>query len=1035
MVSGFQGKAGPPVAGSARPISVGTLLLGLTACSAGPEPISPPFGPTAGLDAEAQAWVDDTLMGLSIEELAGQLVIEWIPGGYVSPSSPDFAPLRQWVAQNGIGGVSPSIGTPHAYVSKLNALQELADIPLLVTADFENGGPGMRINGSYALPSMLPQGGGTNFPPTMAFGAIGDERFAFEYGRITAREARASGVHLLFAPVLDINSNPDNPVIATRSFGADVELVSRLGAAFVRGARAGGAFTTGKHFPGHGDTSVDSHLGLAVVTATREELDAFELVPFVRSIEEGVDAIMTAHVQVPGVLGPGAPPATLSPEFLTGLLREDLGFDGLLFTDALTMRAITDMYGIGEASVRAVEAGADVILSPRAVPEVIGAVVDAVGNGRLTRARLERSVRRLLEMKARLGLHRNRRVSLDRVSEVVGSGAHLAFADTAASRSITLVRDEGRLVPMDPLSLEPTLHLRYAPSIRLWANRAFSPGLIVRVADLVEIQLDERSDSVAYAAAAAAVEGADRVIVSAYVSPSAGSGPAALPEPFKELVAASVDLRPTVVISFGNPYLLSALPDVGSYIVAWGDREVSQRAALAALFGEESISGRLPIPLPPLHAFGHGLDRAKVTERPTVLGIDDPLVAAGIVGRGDRGGPWGRNQTVVDPARVGMSVAGLARVDSIIEAGIADSAASGAALAIGRHGRLVSLKGFGELAYGSGRPVTPTSIYDLASVSKVVGTTTAAMMLVGEGALDLDATVVSYLPWWSRGDPRKEEVTVKQLILHRSGLTPFRTWYFDMEGMDAYKDAAADEALEYEPGAKTAYSDIGIMTLAWIIEEVSGRSLDELLQERLWAPLGMRETRYRPAESLRPRIAVTEIDTIWRHDLVWGRVHDENADAMGGVAGHAGLFSTAVDLSVFARMMLNGGVSPPCTPDGVPGEPCPVRRNQSQRLVDADVLDLFTTRYDETASRALGWDTPSERSSGGDYLSAEAFGHTGYTGTSIWMDPELDLWVVLLTNRVHPTRANQKHVPLRRAVHDAAALSITDRIVEPRVNR
>jgi CubicO group peptidase (beta-lactamase class C family) len=317
----------------------------------------------------------------------------------------------------------------------------------------------------------------------------------------------------------------------------------------------------------------------------------------------------------------------------------------------------------------------------------------------------------------------------------------------------------------------------------------------------------------------------------------------------------------------------------------------------------------------------------------------------------------------------------------------------------------------------------------------VVGTTTAAMMLVGEGALDLDAPVISYLPWWARGDPRKEVVTVRQLLLHRSGLIPFRTWYFDLEGLQAYKDAAADEPLEVEPGTRTAYSDIGIMTLAWIIEEIAGKSLDELLRERLWEPLGMLETRYLPPASLRARIAATEVDTIWRNELVWGRVHDENADAMGGVAGHAGLFSTAVDLSVFARMMLNDGVAPACSPDGDAGEPCPMRRAETRRLVDAEVLRAFTTRYDDTSSRALGWDTPSERSSGGDYVTDSAFGHTGYTGTSIWMDPELDLWVVLLTNRVHPTRANQKIVPLRRAVHDAVVLAITDRTVVPRPPR
>lgn len=382
-----------------------------------------------------------------------------------------------------------------------------------------------------------------------------------------------------------------------------------------------------------------------------------------------------------------------------------------------------------------------------------------------------------------------------------------------------------------------------------------------------------------------------------------------------------------------------------------------------------------------------------------------------------------------------MSASRLAVIDSIILAAIADSAASGVALAVGRHGHLVALRGYGELQYGTRRPVTPTSIFDLASVSKVVGTTTAAMMLVGDGLLDLDTPVVSYLPWWSAGDARKNDVTVRHLLLHRTGLIPFRTWYFEMHGMEAYKAAAAAERLEVPPGERTAYSDIGIMTLAWVIEEVAGQALDEFLQDRLWNPLGMLETRYRPDASLRPRIAATEVDTVWRNEMVWGTVHDENADAMGGVAGHAGLFSTAVDLSVFARMMLNGGVAVACAPDGEAGEPCPVRRLASTRLLDAAALDMFTTRFDGTSSRALGWDTPTAGSSGGDFITNEAFGHTGYTGTSIWMDPELDLWVVLLTNRVHPTRENQKHVPLRRAVHDAAVRAITDRPISPRVNR
>ena len=990
------------------------------------------MAPTAQLDSDARAWVERTLAGLSDAELVGQLIIQWIPGGYVSPSSPDFEEMERWVVEDRIGGVLPSIGTPHAYAAKLNALQALAEVPLLVASDFENGGPGMRINGSYALPSMLPQGGGTDFPPTMAFGAIGDERFAFEYGRITAEEARATGVHLLFAPVLDVNSNPDNPVIATRSFGADPERVAGLGAAFVRGARVGGAFTTGKHFPGHGDTGTDSHLGLAVVEADRERLNRVELVPFVRAIEEGVDGIMTAHVQVPAVLGIGAPPATFSPELLTGLLRDDLKFEGVLFTDALTMRSITDMYGSGEAVVRAIEAGSDVILYPSDVEEAIGAMMDALGSGRLTRARLERSVRRLLEWKARLGLHRQRLVSLDRVGDVVGSGAHLAFADSAATRSMTLVRDDAGLVPLDPSATGMTVHVVYASSGALWASRSFSPSFLDRLVDVTEIELDERSDSAAYATAGALLERAARVVVSAYVSPSAGAGEGVLARRLRDLIGRSAAERPTVLVSFGNPYLLSSVPEVGSYLIAWGDREVSQRAAVAALFGEEAIGGRLPVPLPPFHGLGEGLERAKVTGRFMVNATDDPLGVVGIAARATRRDGLGANQSVADPAEVGMSAEGLARVDSIVRAAIADSAASAVSVAIGRHGRLVSVEAYGELAYGSGRPTTPTSLFDLASLSKVVGTTTATMLLVADGSLDLDAAVVSYLPWWSRGDPRKADVTVRELLLHRAGLAPFRTWFLDIEGQQAYKDAVADEPLETDPGAATTYSDIGAMTLAWIIEEVSGEPLDAFLRERVWERLGMRETLYSPGSTLLSRIAATELDTTWRRELVWGRVHDENADAMGGVAGHAGLFSTAVDLSVFARTVLNGGVAPACTPAEPGGEPCPSARPESVRLLDPDVLAEFTARYDDTSTRAFGWDTPGGRSSAGDYLTADAYGHTGFTGTSIWMDPELDLWVVLLTNRVHPSRENQKHVSLRRAVHDAVALSITDRVVEPR---
>lgn len=376
--------------------------------------------------------------------------------------------------------------------------------------------------------------------------------------------------------------------------------------------------------------------------------------------------------------------------------------------------------------------------------------------------------------------------------------------------------------------------------------------------------------------------------------------------------------------------------------------------------------------------------------------------------------------------RVEMNEARLAEIDQTILEAIADSATPGAALAIGRHGRLVRLRGYGDLDWLDQTPASATTIYDLASLTKVIGTTTAVMILVDEGRLSLDDRVVDHLPWWARGDERKASVTLHQLLVHRAGLPAFRRWFFELEGREAYREAIADEALERDPGGETVYSDIGVMSVALVVESVTGQRLDTFLEERVFGPLGMADTGFLPSPELLSRIAPTEVDTLWRGEQVRGRVHDENADAYGGVAGHAGLFSTAADLAVFADLLLRSGTVPACDADAPDGAPCPLGRSSSQTIVSAAVVEEFTRRADPSSSRAIGWDTPSGRSSAGDLFSARSWGHTGFTGTSIWMDPERDLFVVLLTNRVNPTRDNSRHVPLRRRVHDLAALAVVD---------
>ena len=367
--------------------------------------------------------------------------------------------------------------------------------------------------------------------------------------------------------------------------------------------------TAAKHYPGHGDTRTDSHLELPVIDATRERLDSLELVPFKRAVEAGVDAVMTAHIATPNILGSDVP-ATLSPYFLSGLLRGEYGFEGLIFTDALRMRAIVDGYGVGESAVLAIEAGADVILMPADIRSSIDALIGAVERGRLPESRIDESVRRLLEMKARAGLYKGSLIESEPLMEIVGRREHLAFADSAAQLSITLPRDSAHLVPIDTSAVRRVLSVVYARREDPAAGRVFNGLLAAALDTVVEAWVFEGTTAAAYDSLFASADSFDLVLVSAYVSPAAEIGTVAVSEAFAQFVENLIAADKTpVVLSFGSPYLLTAFPGVGTYLLAWGGREVSQRAAARALLGQAGISGRLPISLPPFHRVGDGLSR------------------------------------------------------------------------------------------------------------------------------------------------------------------------------------------------------------------------------------------------------------------------------------------------------------------------------------------------------------------------------------------------------------------------------------------
>lgn len=571
-------------------------------------PLASPAAPADSLeDLAPAAWAAEILDRLSLRQKVGQMIMPRILGDFAPEGSESFERIAALIDDQEIGGVIVSVGTPTDIATKLNVLQRRSDLPLLVAADLETGA-GFRMRGAVYLPGATDLGGASDFPSLMALGATRDPSLAYEMGRITAEEARAVGIHVPFAPVLDVNNNPENPVINTRSFGEDPELVAAMGACLVKGIQDYGAIATGKHFPGHGDTDVDSHLALPVIRVDRGRMEAVELVPFREAIAAGMGAVMTAHIALPELTEAPDLPATLSRNVLTGLLREDLGFDGLLFTDAMNMEAIDRLFAREEAAVRAVEAGADVILMPPDPEAAIQGVVDAVLGGRIAESRIEESVGRILRLKGEMGLHGDRTVDLESVHMRVGIESNVAVAQEIADRSLTLLRNERGLLPLAGTRTADVLSITYRRSNDLLAGRAFNERLRETYPRLRTAVVESDASAEEYGRLSAQARGMDLVVISLHITAvSSEENVAGTPELMDFLRGISRSGRPNVVVSFGNPYLLDEFPEVQSYLMAWSGAEVSQRAAARALVGEIGIQGRTPTRIPPGFDIGAGI--------------------------------------------------------------------------------------------------------------------------------------------------------------------------------------------------------------------------------------------------------------------------------------------------------------------------------------------------------------------------------------------------------------------------------------------
>lgn len=913
----------------------------------------------------ALSWIDSTLQSMSVEEKVGQLFIVWTTSYYMPDDAKRWTELVRYTAEKKVGGFYFSLGGMYEFPIHSNKLQLLAKTPLLITVDFE-WGSGMRI------------GQGTIFPRAMAVGATRDTTLAYRMGRAIAAEARSLGVHQNYSPDADVNNNPRNPVINTRSFGEDPRLVSDMVRAFLRGEQDGNLIATVKHFPGHGDTDTDTHLDLPSIHFSRARLDSVELMPFKAAINAGVMSVMTAHIHASAFETSDSVPATVSYNVITNVLQKELGFQGIVVTDALAMKGITKLFTAGETAKRAIAAGVDMLLMSPNTDEAIDSLVAAVKRGEISMERLDHSVRKILQYKQWVGLDKNRTVDINAVSSKVYTQEIRDLAKEIARRSITVLGNQSGLLPLRELNGTKILHIVFSDEEDPDVDRELYREFRNRVKSDLAI-LDPRSNTMEYDETLKKAKKADLIICQFNFSMRSGAMSGFLP---KEMIAFLKSLEPlkkkTVGISLSNPYVFMGIPDFHAVVLTYSSSPASREACAEAVFGEIPVSGKLPITIPGKYAYGDGIEY-------------DPLYL--------------RYGT---PQEAGFDPDSLKRIDTILQNAVADSAFPGAVFLVARNGVIVHEKAYGRFSYDPASPLMTTdAIFDLASVTKVIATTSAVMRLVDEGKVRLDDRIVKYFPAF--GQNGKEKITLYNLLVHNSGLQGWRKFYEFCDSPKCVIDSIFASPLVYSTGDSTIYSDLGLITMGKVIEKVTGKTLDNYVDSVFFRPLGMTNTMFNPPQTLIDRIVPTEIDSFWKKTnvAVHGRVHDENAAVLGGVSGHAGLFSTASDLAKILQMELNGGVY------------------GGKRYVQSKTISEFIRQQSTQSSRGIGWDTRSNGNSfSGHYTAPTTFLHTGFTGTSVVIDPTKKLIIIMLTNRVYPSRSSSKIFRVRPAVHDAVLESL-----------
>ena len=910
--------------------------------------------------------VDSILNDLSLEEKIGQLFMIRASGVFLSEEDENYQELKEMIKQYHVGGIMFGKGHVYAQALTTHKIQALSKIPLWIAQDMEYGAA-MRVSG------------GSWFPPAMAIASTGNPEYAYIVGKITAREAKALGVNQIFGPVLDINNNPNNPIINVRSYSENPSVVSRYGNAYIQGVMEEGIIPTAKHFPGHGNTSVDSHLRLPILSHSLKQLYQMELKPFISAIKIGIPSIMSAHIAFPKINPSSPTPATMNQEIIGELLRKKLKFDGIVITDGLEMGGITSLFSPGEAVIQSLLASSDLMLLSPDEPSAMYEVKQAVEKGILSIERIDHSVKKILTLKHNQNLFANRYPDINRLSHHIGLPEYQDIAQKIARESVTLLKNKNNIIPIRP-SKYPNLFV-----LTIADDKSGSKGttLIKTIRNYhpntTAMIYDKRSNSREEEKILNYAKQSDLIILGAFIYVQSHRSIQLEKKRIQFLKKIMAFNKPIILVAFGNPYMIKDFPDTDVHLLAWSANDIQVRQTVPALFGGSSIQGKLPTTIPSLYKVGHGIKLPQKAVR-----FDTPGSA-------------------------GMDSRILKRIDTLMQQAIWDSLFPGGTVTVVKDGIISHSKGYGYFSYKKHEKVKSSSIYDLASLTKIVGTTLAVMRLVDEKKIKLSDRLGIFLPTFSGGG--KKIINIEHLLTHTSGLPAYREYIDSLRTLEPIINAVSNEPLIYPPGKKYVYSDLGFILLAQVVEQVTQQSIDDYLRKFFFYPLGMISTHYNPYKKgnwIKRRIPPTEIDTKYGRGEVQAYAHDERAYFMGGVAGHAGLFSSGYDLAIYSTMLLQKGLY------------------AGERYINSKTIDMFSKPRWKKSIRGLGFDRKSiEFSSAGKLTSERTYGHLGFTGTSLWIDPEHNMSIIILTNRTYPNRDQRKSLQTLRAdIADVAVKSI-----------